>query len=164
MRAIFAQSIHIKLKPSYLLLGLIGGVSIVACLILLGLPITLYLKFAVIALIISSSAYFIARDVLLLLPWSWQLLEVDSKGKLVVTNNRGQQLQPNLASSSFIHEALTILNFERENFRFALPPLILFAFANQQNESRRLRVWLRWFKHDQARLQDGLSASDTLDA
>lgn len=163
MRPVFAQSIHIKLKPSNVLLGLVGGVSIVACLILLGLPISLYIKFAVIALIIASSAYFIARDVLLLLPWSWRIAEVDSKGKLVMINNRGQQFQPSLAASSFIHEAFTILNFNRKNFRLTLPPLILFTNNHQKSELRRLRVWLRWFKHDQTHHQDGLSALDTLD-
>lgn len=161
MRHDLLQPIHIKLLPSKLLLGLLLAISIVACAIILGLPIPLDLlnsfttKLVIIALILVSSAYFIMRDALLMLPWSWQSVAVDSKGELTITNKRSQQFQPTLGSSTFIHAAFTILNFKREGIKFALTPVILMANAESENELRRLRVWLRWFKH-----QDDLSASD----
>ena len=149
MRAALLQPIYIKLMPSSLLLGLLGIVSITCCAILLSLPVLLYIKLVIIALILASSAYFILRDALLLLPWSWQTVEVDNKGELTITDKRNQKFQPTLAASSFIHEACTILNFKRNGFKLVSPAVILFANANNQDELRRLRVWLRWFKHQE---------------
>jgi hypothetical protein len=154
MHAILPQAIRIKLMPSYLLLGLLSGASIACCCILLALPLGLTIKLAVIALIVISSGYYVARDALLLLPWSWQVLDINAKGELTMTNKRGQTYQPKLAANSFIHTKLVILNFQREGFNLALPSLVL--FENQQlidngaNELRRLRVYLRWFKQDKA--------------
>lgn len=155
MRHDLLQAIHIKLKPSKLLLGLLLAISIVACVIIVSLPIALFLKLVIIALILASSAYFILRDALLLLPNSWQIVEVDSKGELTISNKNGLKFQPKLAASSFIHAACTILNFKREGFKFVLPAVILLSSAENENELRRLRVWLRWFKH-----QDDLSVVD----
>ena len=149
------QAIHIKLKPSKLLLGLLLTISIVAYVIILSLPITLFLKLVIIALILASSVYFILRDALLLLPNSWQIVEVDSKGELTISNKNGLKFQPTLSASSFIHAACTIINFKREGFKFVLPAVILLSSAENENELRRLRVWLRWFKH-----QDDLSVVD----
>ena len=164
MRHDLLQAIHIKLLPSKLLLGLLLAISIVACAIIVSLPIALYLlnplttKLIIIALILLSSAYFILRDALLLLPWSWQTVDVDSKGKLTVINKRGEQFHPTLASISFIHEACTILNFKYDGFKFALFPVVLLPSADNENELRRLRVWLRWFKHEKT--QEDLMVAD----
>lgn len=159
MRPVLLQAIHIKLMPSTLLLGLVGGVSIVCCLILITLPISLYLKLVIIALIIASSAFFILRDVLLLLPNSWKTIDVDRKGELTMINKSGQQFQLTPASNSFIHAGCTILNFKRSGFNFALGPVILLSSLESADELRRLRVWLRWFKHKESNQED-LSAAD----
>jgi hypothetical protein len=142
MRQDFLQTIHIKLMPSTLLLGLLLAISIAACAIIVSLPVALYIKLLIIALILLTSAYFILRDALLVLPNSWKIIDVDNKGELTMTNKSGQQFQPILASSSFIHKACTILNFKREGFSFALPPAIM--LLKNDDEVRRLRVWLRW--------------------
>lgn len=141
------QAIYITIMPSKLLLGLLLAISIVACAMMLIIPISLVIQLAIIALILVSSVYFILRDALLLLPWSWKSLEVNSKGELSITNKRGQQFQPELASNSFIHAACTILNLKRDGFKLALAPVILLPIAENADELRRLRVWLRWFKH-----------------
>ncbi len=148
MRHDFLQAIHIELKPSKLLLGLLLTISIVACAIIVSLPIALFLKFVIIALILLTSTYFILRDALLRLPNSWKTIDVDNKGELTMTNKSGKPFQPTLAASSFIHAACTILNFKRKGFKFVSPAVILFTNANNQDVLRRLRVWLRWFKHD----------------
>jgi tellurite resistance protein TehA-like permease len=149
------QAIHIKLMPSKLLLGLLLAISIVACAIIVSLPIAFYFKLVIIALILLSSAYFVLRDALLLLPRSWKIVDVDSKGELTISNKRGQQFQPALASSSFIHATCTILSFKRNGFNIALPAVILLPNAENKDELRKLRVWLRWFKH-----QEDSSAAD----
>ncbi|MBC7755329.1 MAG: hypothetical protein H7Z20_01555 [Bdellovibrio sp.] len=146
MPAILPQAIQIKLMTTQLLLWMISGVSIACSAIILLQPIALVFKLGIIALILLSSAYYIARDALLLLPWSWQTLEVNTKGELTISNKRGQQFQPALASSTFIHAAGTLLNVKGNGLKLALPPIILMTNANNRDELRRLRVWLRWFK------------------
>ena len=91
MKPILLQSIHIKLRRSNLMLGLLSGISITCCLILLNLPMPLYITLAAIAPILLTTVYFIFCDALLILPWSWQMLDADTKGKLTIINQRGQQ-------------------------------------------------------------------------
>ena len=59
MKPVFPQVIHIQLMPSYLLLGLLSGVSIACCWIVLQQAIPVDIKLVIIALIVVSSAYFI---------------------------------------------------------------------------------------------------------
>ena len=170
MKPALPQVIHIQLMPSYLLLGLLSGISIACCWIVLQQAISADIKLLIIALIIVSSAYFIVRDALLLLPWSWKVLDVDHNGELTIVNQGGQQFQSALAASCFIHEACTILNFKGRGlkyngfkynvFRLGLQPVILFSRSKNDNELRRLRVWLCWFKHGKSHNQEDLSAAD----
>ena len=122
--------------------------------------ISMDIKLLIIALILVSSAYYIVRDALLLLPWSWKIVEVDHTGELTIINQRGQQFQPALAASCFIHNACTILNFKGRGFKYnvfrlGLQPVVLFSSSKNNNELRRLRVWLRWFKHEKSHNQEG---------
>lgn len=165
MKPILHQAIHIQFVRSYLILGLLCFISIVCCSILLALPVGIMIKFFSVLLVLTSSVYFILRDALLLLPWSWKSLEIDSKGVLSMINKRGQQLQPALADSTFIHRKLTILNFKRERFKLTLPVAIFIEYLNSDldsDEVRRLRVWLRWAKQyylTQPTIQDDLLAA-----
>lgn len=144
MKPILHQAIHIQFKPSRLMLGLLSLISIICCWILLALPIAPTIKYIGVILVVASSVYFILRDALLTLPWSWQVLEIDTKGILTIKNMRGQVCKPNLVGSTFIHANLTILNFKREGFKCALPPAILINAGDNMDDLRRLRVWLRW--------------------
>ncbi len=130
------------------MLGLLVFISMACCLILIVLPIPALVQFGTILLIIISSGYYILRDALLLLPTSWKVLEVNAKGQLRLMNKRGQQFEPVLASNTFIHAKVTVLNFKRNGFWLVLPPVILFTSTENENELRRLRVWLRWGKLD----------------
>ena len=128
------------------MLVLLAIISIGSCLIILFLPLMLAFKLVMILCIIVTSIYFILRDALLLLPNSWQFLDVDTKVQLTISNQRKQSFSPVLADSSFIHNRMIVLNFKRGGFELALPPIILFATHENANNLRRLRVWLRWGK------------------
>ena len=139
------QAIALELQPSKLLLGLLCAISIVCCVILAQLPVSIPIKLVLIVFVLASSIYFALRDALLRLPSSWKRIEVSSQGVLKLTNNRGEIFEPKLAASSLIHSFVTILNVK--NWR--LPPVILFTNATNQEELRKLRVWLRWWKHQE---------------
>ncbi len=154
MKPRLMQAVSIELQPSMLLLGLLCAISMACCAILAQLPLAFAIKCGLIALVIISSTYFAMRDALLRLPNSWKKVEVSAQGALKLTNNKGQIFEPTLAASSLIHRIVTILNVERSGLNWRLPPVIL--FTNQENHEalRKLRVWLRWWKH-----QEDLSAA-----
>jgi len=154
MKAQLIQAIDIALKPSSLLLGLLGIISTISCWIVITLPIYSGFKLLLVALIVLSTVYYSLRDALRLLPWSWQRIEVSPTGQLKLISKEGRQFTPTLAATSFIHPRMIILNLQlanRQRLFGALPALILFAnhlSANHElQQHRQLRVWLRWWKH-----------------
>jgi len=54
---------------------------------------------------------------------------------------------------------MTIFNFKRSRYQPSQPQVILFRIAENTYVLRLLRVWLRWFKHDDAN-QDDLSDAE----
>lgn len=68
-----------------------------------------------------------------------------------LTNNQGKEFAPVLAATSFIHPWMVILNaqpaatYRRQVFG-TMPAVILFA-THDVKQYRRLRVWLRWWRH-----------------
>jgi hypothetical protein len=151
MKTLFTRPIIIQLHPSSLLLGLLLLVATISNLILFSLPIALKIKLGLLAVIDLSSAYFIARDALLVLPWSWKALEVDTKGLLTLVNKRQQRFKPHLESSSFVHEYCVILNPQNHGFSHALQPVLIFNNVDNLESLRRLRVWLRLYKNNRAK-------------
>ena len=151
MKAQLNQTIEITLKPSMLLLGLLSTIAIVSALILAMLPIPFWLKLLLMALVVFSTLYYILRDSLLLLPWSWRHLEVNHTGELMLTNQQGQQFMPALCATTLVHPSVIILNTERVVSKFGLlhklPSLMLLSSMSTQEQHRRLRVWLRWWQH-----------------
>lgn len=149
MQSSLSHTISIKILPSKLMFGLIVLVSIISCVILWFLPILLAIKLAAISVVLLSSVYYSLRDALLLLPWSWQWLEVNNKAQLIVINKRGEAFLPELHESSVVNATLCILNFKSKPFKRGLPPVVLFNNAENPDELRRLRVWLCWRKINQ---------------
>lgn len=139
------QPIKIQLQASLLLLGALLCVSMLACMSVIILAIPFTLKLCLLAAIILSTVYYTLRDALQQFPWSWQLVEVTSLGQLRLTNQRGEQFMPKLDASSYIHPLLVILNAKSAR---ALPAVLLFSQADCE-QHRRLRVWLRWWQHEQ---------------
>lgn len=160
MKPILHQAIRIQFKPSKLMLGMLGLISIICCWILLALPMTPAIKYVGILLVVATSVYFTLRDALRMLPWSWQVLELDTKGRLTLIDMRGQKFQPALAENTFIDTKLTILNFKRDGAKLALPPVIFLFNQANTDDLRRLRLWLRWAKHNQKLPQEDLVAAN----
>jgi toxin CptA len=143
MKAPLVRALAIQLTPPLLLLGLLGVISIISCIILWQLSAPLAVKLGCIGLVVSTTAYIMLRDALLQLPWSWKRLEMNNQGHFKLTNKRGQQFAPKLSSASFIHPTLIILNIERKGFKLGLPPIIYFN-KPISDQHRQLRVRLRW--------------------
>ena len=151
MSAQLNQAIEITFKPSLLLLGLLLSIAIVSAIIIATLPAIFLVKLVIIVLIVFTSLYYILRDSLYLLPWSWQRINVNRSGELILMNRRGQAFRPTIHASSFVSAQLIVLNFEKNSitkgFFNHLPSLILLLNATDAEQHRLLRVWLRWWKH-----------------
>lgn len=90
MQTIFTKPIFILLQPSILLLGLLLALATSSSLIIFSLLINLTIKCCVVGWIGLLSVYFIARDALLVLPWSWHEIQVVNAGVLTLINRRNQ--------------------------------------------------------------------------
>ncbi len=142
-------AIELALQPSRLLLGILLLISMLACFCVIIVAIPFAIKLCLLTIIVFSTVYFVLRDALQVLPWSWQQLVVSSKGELRLINQRGQQFKPVLHASSFIHPWLVILNTSNTDDAkwfgsFLTPVLVL---PRNVDQHRQLRVWLRWWKH-----------------
>ena len=144
------QSIKIKLQPSYVLLDVLLSISMLACVSVIIVAIPFWIKLCLLAAIIFSTVYFILRDALLVLPWSWQVIVVTTSGELRLTNSQGEQFTPALHATTFIHPWLVILNLQKAEldkwFHLPLNPVLVFP-SQQEAQHRQLRVWLKWWIH-----------------
>lgn len=163
--------IFIALEATYLLLGALLAVSSVAILIVWFYVDNAWLKAGLMLFVTLNCLYFSLRDALLLLENSWKTIEINALGELSLTNNHGDIFKPNLSHNTFIHPYLTVLLFnpiknhqyltvfkgQKPFFKLGLPPLILFNTQNNQ-QHRKLRVWLRWGKHAESDQAEDLLA------
>jgi len=148
MKTKTVPAIYLKLKPSYWILGCYVLVSILGLLSLLLATLPLLLKCVIAITVIIATIYTILQDVLLCLPWSWQLVEVTSQGQVRVHNQRGDMFEVALRASTVSHPWLTILRFNRLAYRHGLRNSLMITTWNVQDQQqyRRLRVWLNWGK------------------
>jgi len=149
------KPIKLNLKPSYWLAALLAVCSLGACIIALCMPMTVSLKIFICVPVVLAATYFIAQDTLILLPWSFTDLALNTKGELLVTRKDGLVSAAKVLPSSFVAAYLTVLNLKTGASRWRrnllLTPDIVDAEA-----FRRLRVWLRW--GDSERNQNKTSA------
>ncbi len=143
--------IHMTLQPSPLLTGMILAMAAVSLLM-----IALYipdwrLKGFLSILLLATTIYHLLRDGLRKLPDAWKTLQITAQGELKLTDMAGRSYTPVLANSTWIHPWLTILSFKKSHdqgfWQPGLPPLILLACG--LDDCRKLRVWLRWWRHQE---------------
>jgi hypothetical protein len=142
-------SIHVILKPSYVILGYYFFISTLCCVSILIVMIPSIVKVLSLVIITLSFIYIVLRDVLLLLPWSWQSVTVTSLGQLRLVNQKNQVFDIDLLPSTFNHPFLTVLNFKRMPFEmgWCSATLITPWQVYDMQAYRRLRVWLKWWPH-----------------
>lgn len=152
MKTRVVPAIHLKLKPSYFILGCYLMVSILSLLSVMLATLPLLLKSVIAFVIIIAAIYTILQDVLLCLPWSWQLVEVTSQGQVRVHTQRGDMFEVALLASSVSHPWLTILRFKRLTYQSGLRNSLMITVWNVQDpqQYRKLRVWLNWGNANEA--------------
>jgi len=149
MKAKTLPSIHVILKPSFVILGCYFLISMLCCLSIVIAPIPNLIKALSLVMITLSFLYIVLRDALLLLPWSWQSATVSSLGELRLVNQRNQVFDVDLLPSTFNHPILTVLNFKRIPLEMGWRNSVLITQLQVYDKDayRRLRVWLKWWPH-----------------
>ena len=131
------------LKPSRQLFAAFALAGVSATLIVVSMPLVLWVKLIGCFVIPTSTAYFIARDALLVLPWSWQSIELNAKGELFFFTKDGAKRKARVETTSFVAAYMTLLNITLEASRWCRHAVILTDSADSE-EFRKFRVWLRW--------------------
>lgn len=101
------------------------------------------LKISICVPAILMTAYFIAQDALILLPWSFTALVLNSQGELLVVQKDGLVSMAGVLPSSFVTAYLTVLNLKTGTSRWRRN-LLLTPDRVDAEAFRQLRVWLRW--------------------
>ncbi len=142
------KPIKLNLKPSYRLAGALVLASLGACTIVLCMPMSISLKFFICVPVVLVTAFYVAQDALILLPWSFTELTLNAKGELLVTRRDGSDSLARVLPSSFVAAYLTVLNLRVSGSRWQRNMLIT-ADRVDGDAFRRLRVWLRWGNPEQ---------------
>lgn len=166
------KPIFLVLQPSYALAALLTVMGLLSCLSNWFAPIALLTKLTLGLVIVFTTVYFIARDVLLLLPKSWRQVEVNDKGRLILTNSNGERFNTSVKTNSYVALYLVILHVDRLDQVEGINPisdvrltkkywlnrliatwkpnsslLVLSPDSANQDNLRQIRVWLSWWQH-----------------
>jgi hypothetical protein len=149
MKKQLMPAICIRLKPSYQVLGCYLGISTLSSIAILQVDMPIIAKILLILICNLMSFYVILRDALLVLPWSWQRVEVSSHGELKLVNQDQKTFQLQLSVSTFNHPYLTVLNFKHFGRLWGRQhSLVLTRWqVDDTQQYRQMRVWLKWWPH-----------------
>ena len=154
------KPLRLMVRPSRWLAALFIMVSLAACVIVLCMPLHHWFKFFlaeffgleffICLAIIAAASYAVAQHAWLILPASCRMLELDAKGGLQLLRNDGTREEALLLPDSFVSARLTVLNVKIGRRRRSV---LLTPDRTEAEAFRRLRVWLRWGRHDWRRTQ-----------
>ena len=154
------KPLRLTVQPSRWLAALFITVSLAACVIVLCMPPRFWseflglellaLKFLACFVIIAATAYAIAQHAWLILPGSCRMLELDAQGNLQWLCHDGTRQDAVVLPDSFVSARLTVLNVKIGRKRKSV---LLTPDRTEAEALRRLRVWLRWGRHDWRRTQ-----------
>lgn len=142
------KPIQLDFKPSIIASFLFTLMSFGALSIVMLLPFAWQIKLSASLLIVISSCYAVCKYGLLLLPWSFVALKINSKNELKLIRKDGKELQVTVQPSSVVTPYLTVLNSQVTNTAWLqglfAQHVIIFTDAVDAEHYRQFRVWLRW--------------------
>lgn len=137
------KPLRVVLQPSRQLLLALLGASLMACVILLCMPLAWWMQASGVAVIAAGAAYSIARDAYVALPWSWRAIDIDVNGGVAMSRKDGSQVSVNILPASFVASYLTVLHLKQKTSSWPRYCVIL-GDSTDAEQWRKLRVWLRW--------------------
>ncbi len=134
---------QLVLKPSSRLAYILVLVSFFAIVLVVCLAFPLLCKAALLLMIMLATAYAIARDALLILPWSCHLLTLNKENEIVVSQKNGESFVVKVQPTSLVLPQLMVINM-RIKGRVLSRNMIILADSADAEEARLWRVWLKW--------------------
>jgi energy-coupling factor transporter transmembrane protein EcfT len=141
------------LRPAFKLAYLLMVISVMASLILLFLPLPIFLKIILVLSVLTITAYFILRDVLLALPHSWHSLAIGLQNEMVMTQRNGEHFICEVLPNSVVFSYCSVLRLKLKGC-FWGRSLVLVEESAEPEIFRRWRVWFRWGKHSALKMVD----------
>lgn len=143
------KPIQINFKPSIVFSAIIALLSLAACSILILLQLPWQIKLLLLIIILLAALNAIAHRGLLLFPWSFTALGINSKNALQLTRKSGAQLtQVSVCADSVVTPYLAIIRCQTEDATLLarLLPCYLIVLPDMADAEsyRQLCVWLRW--------------------
>jgi len=140
------MNLKFNFKPSYCLLSILCIASALSMLVIATMPLFFWLQGLLVAMVVFSSGFYIARDALRLFPWSWVALEIDNQQRFQLTAKSGVQYTTTVLPESLVASYLIVLQLKVER-KILRRSLILLPDSADSEDLRRLRVWLKWASH-----------------
>jgi len=134
--------LHRSVKPSLRFAASLMMLHILSAAVVYATDISWPAKLAMLMLILVSLAYFLARDVQLLLRNSWCEFTVEKKDVSVVTRN-GTVFQGKIANKTFVSPYFVVLCVKMERRRL-LVSRVIFPDAMSAGSFRELCVYLKF--------------------
>jgi hypothetical protein len=134
---------QLVLKPSRRLTYILALVSLFACVLVMYLPFTWLCKAALLLMIVPATAYSIARDALLILPWSCYLITLNKDNEIVITQKNGKSFVVKVLPTSLVRPQLTVISMRAKGQLWSRNMIIL-ADSADAVEARLWRIWLKW--------------------
>lgn len=137
------KPVEMVLRPAFKLAYLLTVIAVMACLVLLFLPLSIFIKIILVLSVITSAAYLILRDVLLALPHSWHSIALGLQDEIVMTQKDGERFICEVLPDSLVFSYLSVLRLKLKGC-FLARNLVLVEESADPDVFRRWRVWLRW--------------------
>jgi len=102
----------------------------------------LAVKMAMLLLVLLSLFYYLARDVFLLLPYSWREISLD-QGDAVIATRRGSKLSGRIANRTTVSPYFIVLSIKFEGF-YWLHSRVIFPDALNVGAFREICVRLKY--------------------
>jgi toxin CptA len=145
------KPITLILQPSKILAVLLVCSGLFFTVLLLLVPAPLLLQVILLLMILVATSYFVLRDALLKLSWSWKMVALDKAGKWKFTQQDGLDISVNILPDSFVSAYLTVLHVTPLNHRWFeiwQHRYVLLLQGNTKAEFfRKLRVSLLWGRY-----------------
>ncbi len=144
-----AAPLAIALRPSWRLAYLLGAAHLAAVGAVVVLDLSWWLTIPLVLALIAHGAAQAARVALLRRADSVVAVEAGRASGVPFRTRDGVWHEGRLLGSSYVSPGLTILNLKPAGAR-GVRHVVIFSDAVDPDDFRRLRVWLRWGRHDAA--------------
>jgi hypothetical protein len=143
------QPIELDFKPSRALNLIIVAFTLAVSSIVIAMEMLGQWRWIIMLGIMLYAAYILCQQALLLLPWSYTGVSVNSKNEFYLRCKKGEKILATVKGSTVVTSYLTVIHVkvaQDAGFKFVRQREVVVMPDGVANDEayRQLRVWLRW--------------------